>query len=153
MSKRVSRTASPSGAPYEWEYYTESADRVFENELDQCLEARCRTQLQFDAAHGEIEALHELAARGQLIDTDDRRATPVQLDPELWELRWSMGSTDQLRLYHGEPPGRPTALLALKVHWKWLAVGAQASEVRAAQNLEISEASQRYRRTGLHPTS
>ncbi len=101
---RTSRTADPEGAPYRWVPYRAGSERVYENELDTCLQDRCVSQVDYDGAHGDIEAMVHLAERGLLHPPEAEAATPVRLDPDLWELRWSRPrSDDRLRIYFGEP--------------------------------------------------
>ena len=146
---RVSRTARPEGAPYAWIPYRAGRERVFDNELDACLQERCPTQVEYDGAWGDIEALIDLAERGRLHLPYASDATPVRLDPDLWEIRWSRPrSEDRLRIYHGEPAAHPEMIVGLKAHWKWWAERSTAAEVDSAQDAQMREAADRFTRGG-----
>lgn len=148
--KRTSRTTEPDGAPYRWENFVASTGaRVVENELEDCLQERCRTQSEYELFTEEIKVRKDRAAAGKLGTHDQPPPDPVVSQPALWEVRWSFGGERELRLYHAEPSKDPQLLLAVKYHWK-LFDGKTASEVEAAQNAAMKEGGDRFRSHPLH---
>lgn len=95
-----------------------------------------------DFVLGEIAALRELAAAGD-IPVGDRRLDPIRVDPDVYELRWTLLSK-KVRQYHGEPRRMPAELVRLHIHIKALIDGNQAS-TKAIQDAEIRHARLRYR--------
>ena len=151
--RRSSRTVDPTGAPYRWlDFVDPYRGRVVENELDACLQERCRTQSEYDLFIEEIEARKDRAAGGLLGVPGEPGPDPVRTQPSLWEIRWSFSGDRELRLYHAEPVGTPDLLLALKYHWKRFD-GMNASAVVSAQNEEMSDAAQRFRTSGFHSSA
>lgn len=149
-SGRVPRTANPAGAPYTWQDHVEGdGERVTENELDACLQAGCRTQADYDICIEQVAARKRRAAAGKLHPPDDEEATPVRIEPLLWEIRWDFGGR-LLRLYHAEPRVAPRALLALVYHWK-RTTGMTQPAIDAEQEDQMLEAGRRYRRSSFHP--
>ncbi|WP_024286603.1 hypothetical protein [Cellulomonas sp. KRMCY2] len=144
----MSRTTQPAGAPYEWhDYVASDRARVAENELDACLQNTCVNQADYDLCVEGVDARKRRAAAGRLAPSSE--VTPVMSQPVLWEIKWDF-SDRQLRLYHAEPQQDPRALLALMYHWKDTS-GRTPSEVNTAQNAQMAEAAERYRRSPLHP--
>ena len=146
---RESRTTDPSGAPYRWELYTAGAIRLVENELDDCLQARCRTQAEYDRFRSLVEARLERASHGGLGVFDETAPEPVVTQPALWEMRWSFGSSRELRMYHAEPETVPDLLFAVKYHWKDFK-GLSQADKELRQNTEMAEAAQRFRRSSYY---
>lgn len=148
--RRTSRTVDPAGAPYRWLDFTDPfRGRVVENELDACLQERCRTQSEYDIFVEEVEARKERAAGGLLGVPGEPAPDPVRTQPSLWEIRWSFSDDRELRLYHAEPVATVDLLLALKYHWKRFG-GMRADAILSAQNAEMAEAAQRFDTSGFH---
>lgn len=146
--RRISRTVNPTGAPYRWvDFVDPYRGRVVENELDACLQDRCKTQSEYDLCIEEVEARKVRAAGGLLGGPGEPSPDPVRTQPSLWEIKWSFSGDRELRLYHAEPVGTPDLLLALKYHWKRFG-GMTTEAVLAAQNIEMAEAAQRFRHSG-----
>ncbi|MHB1010013.1 MAG: hypothetical protein ACYC1E_12410 [Propionibacteriaceae bacterium] len=126
--------------------------RVVENELDACLQERCRTQSEYDLFQGQIQARLERACQGDLGIFDEPGPDPVVTQPSLWESRWNFGARRQLRLYHAEPQSVPDLLYGLKWHWKDFA-GLTLAEKEQRQNAEMGEAAVRFRRSVHYSTT
>lgn len=92
------------------------------------------------ARFASVKTLLDAAAKGELL-AEDEDFKPIQMDPDLWELRWSFGS-EEWRMYHAEPPTFPSYIVALHFHLKDL--GGTDSDIRTNQNREIGLAAKRY---------
>jgi len=123
--------------------------RVVENELDDCLQERCRTQAEYDRFMSRVDARLERASQGGLGVFDEPAPEPVVTQPSLWEVRWSFGSSRELRLYHAEPGMVLDLLFALKYHWKDYK-GLSQADKELRQNSEMAEAAERFRRSSYY---
>ncbi len=90
---------------------------------------------------GQIDALLDLAASGQIHAGDESKLRPIRRDPDLYELKWKLLSK-AVRQHHAEPPHYPDDLVKLHVHIK--SMRKTSAETRAAQDMEISQAQFRY---------
>jgi hypothetical protein len=90
---------------------------------------------------GQIDALFELAASGQIQIGDEGKLRPIRRDPDLYELKWKLLSK-AVRQYHAEPPQYPDDLVKLHIHIK--SMRKTSAGTRAAQDMEISQAQLRY---------
>lgn len=128
-----SRCCDATRAPMTWVDFVDPVHPSV-NDLDQWLHGLSP----FARVHeeGEIEALMEAAAAGQLWDSGDATThiKPIRENPEVFELRRSALSK-KLRFYHGEPAELPRGLVALHRHIK---------TNDAAQQAEIEYAAGRY---------
>lgn len=95
---------------------------------------------------GEIDALHEMAADGEIDETDDQKFEPVQRFPDIFELKWRFrrpGSrTVHLRQYHAEPSELPRYLIKLHLHLK--DTSGPKQDVRDRQNQQMAYARLRF---------
>jgi hypothetical protein len=91
---------------------------------------------------GEIEALRELAASGDLVLGETEKFEPVASFPHLFELKWRFRRAGKkplhVRQYHIEPDEHPAWLVAVHRHIKGTHGGKTAVQER--QNVEISQA-------------
>lgn len=141
--ERVSRCDTQNDPPLSWEMYDggPGAPSV-QSEIDAMLTGLTRAAKQL--RREEIAQVLEDAARGEL---DGERLVPVNLDPHLWELRWSFGH-EHWRMYFEEPPHHAGTLRALRLHRKQIwdnAAGRHLTDAEIAmrQNAEILEARNR----------
>ena len=103
------------------------------------------SQLDREAAVGDILALRALAANGAIVEGEDEgyaSLKPIRRDPDLFELRWYMFGK-HVRQYHAEPPEMPIKLIDLHLHLKTI-VPRDDAATRSAQDEEISWAQMRY---------
>ena len=103
-------------------------------------------EYQRESAIGDILALRDQAAAGQLVEGDEDdfvNIKPVRRDPDLFELRWSLFGK-HLRQYHAEPKRFPRLLVDLHLHIKHIDYKSRRRTTRA-QEIEISYALFRYR--------
>lgn len=86
---------------------------------------------------GEIDALFEAAALGELEESSDwyNPIDAIRRDPDIYELRFRTGKR-HLRFYHGEPLAFPDLLVKLHRHLK---------VNKESQDIGISQAVLRYR--------
>lgn len=90
---------------------------------------------------GQIAALRQLAANGEIDFGDDEMLKPVSF-PDIYELKWTFLTT-KIRQYHGEPGSQPDDLIRLHMHIKKHVDGDYEAE-KALQSQEISQAALRY---------
>jgi hypothetical protein len=131
-----SRCSQPQGAPYMWHDFV-NADHPSVVRLDTFLQEL--PPFSRIVEEGEIEDLHEAAARGELWESADdfQPLVPIVSDPEIYELRHK--GLRQYRFYHGEPSKYPALLVKLHRHIKDDAV---------EQQTEIEYAMGRFRDEG-----
>lgn len=99
-----------------------------------------------ESFEGRIDALLDLAARGEIGPLDETRLKPVIRHPELFELRWHFKhgrKKTNVRQYHGEPASLPDKLVATHRHIK--SVDGTDKEIETLQNHEMAYAKLRYR--------
>jgi hypothetical protein len=99
-----------------------------------------------ESFEGQIDALRDLAAKGEIGPLDETRLKPVIRHPELFELRWRFKrgkKKTNVRQYHGEPSSLPDKLVSTHRHIK--RVDGTEDEVQTWQNQEMAHAKLRYR--------
>lgn len=99
-----------------------------------------------ESFEGQIEALRDLAAKGEIGPLDETELKPVVRHPELFELRWRFKHRKKktnVRQYHGEPDSLPDTLVSTHRHIK--RVDGTEEEVETWQNHEMAYAKLRYR--------
>ena len=130
-----SRCCFEREVPLTWKYYVDEAHPsvvAFERWLAGLAPFARAIEL------GEIEELMEAAAHGELWDSADATTPikPINEHPEIFELR-RRGLSKALRIYHAEPEGFPSALVAIHRHIKTGAREQQREIEYAAQRYEI----------------
>lgn len=98
-----------------------------------------------ESFEGQIEALRDLAAKGEIGPLDETKLKPVVRHPELFELRWRFKHRKKkanVRQYHGEPASSPDKLVSTHRHIKRL--DGTEEEVKTRQNHEMAHAKLRY---------
>lgn len=95
----------------------------------------------------DFKALEDRACAGEATTRQDKRRRYdldyVEKEPLLWELRLDVDGW-LLRQYHAEPEHLPHLLVAVKAHVKVVFEDDEATAI--AQNAEIQEGADRYRR-------
>ena len=99
-----------------------------------------------EQAEGDIVALRELAAAGELDANESTTFEPVHSLPDLFELKWRFRRAGKklvhVRQYHAEPSELPTSLVALHIHVKGL--NGSKSEIKRRQDAEMAHARLRF---------
>jgi hypothetical protein len=139
MPTRQSRCTQPRVDPAVWIDFKEPSNAQENLALSRILALSASDQ---QLVIGELVALKEFAARGQIAYGDENALKPIRVDPDVYELRWFVCGL-HLRQYHGEPPELSDALIELHFHEKDVSSNDDAT-ITNLQNIEISHARLRY---------
>ncbi len=143
LARITSKCTGKNKLPLTWIDYIQ-LDHESVTELEQWLMSL--PELVRESFEGQIEALRDLAAKGEIGPLDETKLKPVVRHPELFELRWRFRHRKKktnVRQYHGEPSRLPDSLVATHRHIKRLE-GSEA-EIETWQNEEMAFAKLRFR--------
>ncbi|MDQ0279228.1 hypothetical protein QO003_003531 [Arthrobacter silviterrae] len=137
--EEAARATTPPG-PYEWDdYRCEHGVNQIDDEIDEIVADPTLTMYEVELRLAEVGALVDRAEHGELSPLKEHK--PVNVDPEIWEIRFTFGS-QPFRIYYAEPQDFPKLLLGLKAHFKDV-TGSEA-QIRMRQNQQMSKAANRY---------
>lgn len=142
MTKITSRCTTKNKVALTWIDYFQS-DHNSSIELEQWFASL--PELVREVFEGQIEALRDLASKGEIGPLDETKLKPVVRHPELFELRWRFKHSKKktnVRQYHGEPSSAPDKLVATHRHIK--RTDGTDEEVKTWQNQEMAHAKLRY---------
>lgn len=142
MAQVSSKCTTKNKVPLKWVDYFQM-DHVSVIELEKWFADLPETVR--ESFEGQIDALRDLAARGEIGPLDETKLKPVLRHPELFELRWRFKyrkKKTHVRQYHGEPSSAADKLVSTHRHIKRL--DGTDDEVKEWQNFEMAHAKLRY---------